>query len=250
MKVICIAQARMGSTRLPGKVLQRIDNVSLLATQATRIARAQLVDKYIIATTDQITDAPLIAHLHELDIPYSRGSEHDVLGRYYQTALEHGCKEQDLVVRITSDCPFICPELVDCAIRAHQQHASADYTYLDLRHLPRGLDVEVFSFAALTLAHQEAEHMHEREHVTPFFYNQPKRFTLNGVRRTTPAWQHYRLCVDEHDDFAMIAKLKATIEASGRDWQSISGEQICELLDQHPDLSKINQQVMQKCMHS
>ena len=250
MKVICIAQARMGSTRLPGKVIQRINGVSLLALQATRIARANLVDDYVIATTDQITDAPLIEHLHELAIPYSRGSEHDVLGRYYQTAQEHGNSDEDVIVRITSDCPFICPELVDMVIQAHQRDANADYTYLDLRHLPRGLDVEVFSSALLKQAYEEAEQMHEREHVTPFFYSQPERFVLNGVRVTTPAWQRYRLCVDEQDDFALIAELKDTIEAAGLCWRTISGIQICELLDQHPHLSKINQQVMQKCMHS
>ena len=165
MRVVAIIQARMGSTRLPKKVLMPIGNVTMLARVVRRVQQATLVDQAVVATTTQSADDLIVAECERLEIPFFRGSEDDVLDRYYQTALNF---KADVVVRITSDCPLIEPEIIDEVIESFL-HEKVDYANnFQVRTFPHGLDTEVMAFAALEKAWYEATELYERVHVTPF----------------------------------------------------------------------------------
>src|SRR5277367_2863697 len=149
MNVVAIVQARMGSTRLPGKVLIDLGGETVLARVIARLRRAELVKEIVVATTDSAADDAIVGECRRLDVPTFRGSESDVLDRYYWAA--RGCPAS-VVVRITSDCPLIDPQLVDETIRVFQQQ-QADYASNTFsRTYPRGLDAEAFTTAALEQA--------------------------------------------------------------------------------------------------
>lgn len=152
MKTVAIVQARLGSTRFPKKVMKRIGSRSLIELLLTRLSRSSHVDKLIVATTDQSVDDELAEHVHSLHFDVYRGSETDVLDRFFQAAKK---EKPDTVVRITGDCPVIDPAIVDAVIKTHANNA-ADYTSnISPPTFPDGLDTEVFTFAALQRAHRE-----------------------------------------------------------------------------------------------
>src|SRR5215813_10564723 len=173
LKISAIIQARMGSTRLPGKVLMDIGGRTALARVVARVSRASLVSDVIVATSDLPNDERIVEECNRLGVSCFRGSESDVLDRYYRAAQEF---EADVVVRITSDCPVIDPQLVDDAIRVFQLH-EADYASNVIpRTYPRGLDTEVFATQAMAWAWLEAREPYQREHVTPYLYEHPEIF--------------------------------------------------------------------------
>src|SRR5262245_66416880 len=141
MKVVAIVQARMGSTRLPGKVMKPVGGVPMIELLLSRLGRAQEVDEIVLATSEDPRDEPLARHVASLGIRGFRGSENDVLDRYYRAAME---ADADAVVRITGDCPLVDPKLVDEIVRAFKA-AAVDYTSNTMPPtFPNGLDVEVF----------------------------------------------------------------------------------------------------------
>jgi glutamate-1-semialdehyde 2,1-aminomutase len=199
MKTVAVVQARLGSTRLPGKVLRHATGRPLILLMLERLARARRLDEIVIATTDSHVDDRLAAELAANGVKVFRGSEQDVLDRYYRAAREHGATH---VVRVTGDCPLIDPELVDAVVE--QLHASGD-DYVSNNHpptYPDGLDAEAFTFAALERAWREAKAQVEREHVTPFIKTNAsfrRRNLTNPVDLSAGRWT-----VDEHEDLEVV----------------------------------------------
>ncbi|MEA2756135.1 MAG: spore coat polysaccharide biosynthesis protein SpsF [Aliidongia sp.] len=236
--VIAISQARLNSTRLPAKVLRPILGRPLLWWHLTRLQRATRLDGIIVATTEAPGSDPIAAIAGELGIPVHRGSEHDVLARYAGAADRSGAAT---IVRVTSDCPLIDPALVDQVIAEYLAHRpKTHYTSLDVESYPRGLDTEVFSRAALDAAMRESDDRFEHEHVTPFIWRRAARFGFRQLGRDEPA--HYRFCVDETDDLALVTKI---IEALAPTRPDFGWRDCAALLDADPALAAINAHVMQ-----
>jgi glutamate-1-semialdehyde 2,1-aminomutase len=199
-RIVAIVQARMGSTRLPNKVMQPVAGVPMIELLLGRLARSQRIDQIGLATSEDPRNQPLADHVAALGYPVSRGSEDDVLDRFYQAAR---ALQAEVVVRITGDCPLIDAALVDQVIERFLQ-GDADYVSNAVpASFPDGLDTEVFSMAALTRAWQEATTAFDREHVTPYLRDSG-HFRLATV--SAPAdYSAERWTVDEPADFAVVA---------------------------------------------
>jgi spore coat polysaccharide biosynthesis protein SpsF len=238
--IIAITQARIGSTRLPGKVLKPILGKPLLWWHLTRLRRAKRLDGVIVATTEGPGSDPIAEIADGLGIPVHRGSEHDVLARFAGAAAHMAA---ETIVRVTSDCPLIDPGLVDAVIDEYLAHRPAtQYASLDVSRFPRGLDTEVFSRAALDEAREEAADPFEHEHVTPFLWRRPERFGLRQLS-TTEAIGPYRLCVDEAADLALVTRL---IERLAPDRPQFSWRDCIDLLARDPALAALNAHIQQR----
>lgn len=235
MRLGVITQARMTSTRLPGKVLMTAGGRSMLAHHVMRLQQAGL--PVYVATTTNTTDDPVVAAAVELGAQVHRGSEDDVLARFAGTAEEFGL---DTVVRVTSDCPLIDGALVADGIRIFEAAGDPDlYLSNSLeRSYPRGFDFEVFSAAALLGAHRHAHSLAEREHVTPYLYS--GRYPTRALRRTADA-SRFRVTLDTAEDFELIRRL---IEDHGA--VDLDAEQIIAVLEAHPELTALNAHIEQK----
>jgi spore coat polysaccharide biosynthesis protein SpsF len=231
----------MGSTRLPGKVLKDLEGETVLGRVVNRLRRAHQIDEVLIATTDRPADDAIIAECRKLVVPVSRGDQDDVLDRYYRAAQ---LSRADVVVRITSDCPLIDPEITGKTIAAFQQKRVDYASNVMERTYPRGLDTEVMSFDALARAWQVARKPHEREHVTPYIYEHPTDFKLLSVAGDEDYSAH-RWTVDTPEDLefaqAVYARLKGDPAFSWRD--------VLALLDREPELAALNRSVVQKALH-
>ncbi|MGQ9371561.1 cytidylyltransferase domain-containing protein [Azospirillum sp. A39] len=243
-RVVCISQARMTSTRLPGKVLMEAAGAPLLQHHLGRLRRCRAVDAVVLATTVNASDDPVAALAGRIGVPVFRGDEADVLGRFAGAAAAH---EAEVVVRVTADCPLIDPDLVDRAVGrfldGRGETPPVDYLAIDTTRFPRGLDAEVFTRAALDAAARESADPAEREHVTPFIYRRPDRFRLGEPLGPDGPASSQRWCVDEPADFALVARLLAALLPDRPDfgWQDC-----CNLLQNHPDWADINRSVGQK----
>lgn len=238
MKTVAIIQARMGSTRLPGKVLKPLLNKPMLQWVVARVSAAQLLDQVIIATTDQAQDDSLEQFCNTQAWPVYRGSEDDVLDRYYQTARQFNASE---IIRITSDCPLIEPTVIDHLIASYRSTVpSVDYASDTItRTYPRGLDAEIFSFAALEKTWQE-DQSGWREHVTPYIYNHPEQFRLLAI--TNPVdYSHHRWTVDTPEDFDLVTRIYEHFGHGAFHWR-----EVIDLLEANPEWVKINQHIAQK----
>jgi spore coat polysaccharide biosynthesis protein SpsF len=240
--VVAVIQARLGSHRLPEKVLLPLGKKSVLEHVVSRVARAWSIDKIVVAIPDSAQDKPLRQWCHEHWINFILGPEEDVLTRYAIAARQTGAKQ---IVRITSDCPCIDPRLIDNVVTAHII-AGSDYSSNVLtRTYPRGFDVEIVSAAALFRAEAEARNQYEREHVTPYFYQHPKRFRLKSVTAENfsgdPDW---RLCIDTPDDYLMLCELWEKYHDTRGDFPS--AQEIINCLSYHPEILQINAHVCQK----
>ena len=241
MKVVVIIQARMGSTRLPGKVLKDLEGETVLARVVNRLRRSQRISELLVATTDRPADDAIVAECRKCAVPVSRGAEDDVLDRYFRAAQLAQAK---VVVRVTSDCPLIDPEIVDKTIAAFLA-AGPDYASNVLeRTYPRGLDVEVMSFDALARTWHSARRPYEREHVTPYIYEHPAEFKLLSV---TGDADHsaYRWTLDTPEDMEFVRAVYAQL----RDMPAFSWRDILELTNRSPELTELNRSVMQKALH-
>lgn len=241
MKTVIIVQARMTSTRLPGKVLKQVLGKPLLEYQIERLQRVKLADEIVIATTTNQTDAPIVDLCNSLSVAHFRGSEDDVLARYYGAATAH---QADVVVRVTSDCPLIDPQVINQVIDYYLQNQSTyDYVSNSIkRTYPRGMDTEVFSFSVLQQAFSEATPPPDREHVTPFIHRQPERYRLGHVTYSEDC-SHHRWTVDTPEDFELIQKI---IEAVYPNQPCFTLEDCLRSLQQHPDWYFINSDIEQK----
>src|SRR6266404_2327957 len=182
MKTVVVVQARMGSTRFPNKVLRPVAGVPLIELLLSRLSRAKRVDQIVLATPEDVRNEPLVAHARKLGFAVYQGSEKDVLDRYYHAASVH---KPDAVVRITGDCPLVDPALVDALIGDYE-NGGADYVSNTLAPTyPDGLDVEVFSFAALERAWKEADTAFDREHVTPYIKSSGSSTVQRSAERSS-----------------------------------------------------------------
>ena len=239
MKTIIIVQARMTSTRLPGKVLLPLAGEPMLVRLLERLRRVQRAQRIVIATTTNAADDAIAALCAQQGVPCHRGSEHDVLARYADAARLHGA---DTVVRITSDCPLIDPALIDQVIAAYEEGDSDYVSNMLPPTWPYGMAVEVFSAAALAQAHAEATQAAEREHVTPFIYWHPERYRLRNVASPVDLSQH-RWTVDTPEDYALVGRLFDHLMSTHPHFTQAD---VLALLDQHPDWIALNQHIQQK----
>ncbi|MDR4433312.1 cytidylyltransferase domain-containing protein [Bacillus tequilensis] len=241
MKVTAIIQARMGSSRLPGKVLKKVLNKPLLEYQIERIKRAALIDDIVIATTTNENDKPIVELSKRLSLTYYCGSENDVLSRYYEAAK---INKAETVIRLTSDCPIIDHRVIDKAVKFYlDSNGQYDYVSNTLdRTYPRGMDIEVFSVSALEKAHAESSLEHEREHVTPFIFLNPGRFKLANITYDENQNQH-RWTVDTPEDFLLIKKIIEKLYPTNPDF---SLEDTLALLNAFPEWSLLNARIEQK----
>lgn len=239
--ILAIVQARMGSTRLPGKVLKDIVGKSMLWHLVNRLKHATLVDKIIIATTTLKEDDQLEDFARGAALPYYRGDAEDVLARYYDAATQF---KAEVIVRICSDNPLIDPQITDRIIGEHFV-SDADYTSNTIkRTYPDGLEVEVFPFEVLEKAHKAAQRGYEREHVTPYIYQRQDLFRLKSIEASGKLRRpDLRLTVDMEEDLKLIREIFRRLY---RDGQIFHTEKVIDLLDRHPELAAINAHVKQK----
>ncbi len=266
MKTIAIIQARMSSSRLPGKVLLPIAGQPMLAWVVERTRRAQTIDEVIVATTTDPGDDAVAAFCQAQGYGCSRGSEQDVLDRYYQAAKS---VHADIVVRITADCPLVDPALVDDAVNTliggRTRTPRFDFVANRLprpwgRTYPIGLDTEVFTFDILEQAWKRAIAKHQREHVTAYFYDEtPTEYlrtqvadapfssamTPDGLHIALlhhhPDYGHYRWTVDTPEDLELIRQIAARFSDDAFSWK-----EVLSLVKREPQLAQINAQVKHK----
>jgi spore coat polysaccharide biosynthesis protein SpsF len=240
--VVVIIQARMNSSRLPGKVLKDLGGRPELAWVVQRCQRAQQVQQVAVATTDDLADDPIESLCREHGWAIYRGSQFDVLDRFYQAARS---LHADVIVRVTGDCPLMDPDLIDQVLDEYFQ-TGAEFAATRLpppwkRTYPIGLDIEVCSFAGLERAWKEAVEPHEREHVMPYFYDQPGRFKTH-ILSYDPDYGQYRWTLDTPEDLillrALFARLPDPLRATWLD--------VVALVESEPELSQINANVKHK----
>ncbi len=236
----CIIQARVGSTRLPKKALLPINpSDTIISFGIKQIQHCELIDRLVIATTDLLEDDELVEYVEKLDIPLFRGNSSDVLDRYYQCAKKFSFS---IIVRMTSDCPLIDPIIVDQVISNFINNKNSfDYAsnVHPQRTFPHGTDIEVFTFEALETAWKEAKKSEEREHVTPYIYNNQKFVLFNYTSKDDLS--NFRWTVDYSEDLELIQKIVLNIKT-----RPILMNDIITLLSKNPELKKINQNLSKK----
>ena len=241
MRTLIIVQARMGSSRLPGKVLKEVCGKTLLEHLIVRLRRVKQVDNIVIATTIKEQDSQIVDLCIKLNTSFYRGPEDDVLSRYYEAALNY---EADLVVRVTSDCPLIDPCIIDSIVSFYINNQDrVDYVSNCLnRTYPKGMDVEVFSFSNLKEAYEEAKENYEREHVTPFIINRPSRYRLHNIEHSTNL-SNYRLTIDTSEDFELVEKIFEELFFENPEFEM---KDILTVLEVNSEWPSINSHVKQR----
>ena len=232
----CIIQARMGSTRLPGKVMLDVEsNKTVLYFVIKQLQSCKLVDKIIVATTTLEDDKQIANFSKQLGIDSFRGSSDNVLDRYYQCAKEYSIS---IIVRIPSDKPLIDPEIVDNVVSMFM-NSSYDYitNFLPNPTFPSGTEVEVFSINALKKAWEKAKIPSEKEHVTPYFINHKDEFKISHTKNSENL-SHLRWAVDRIEDLKLVRKIASKIKK-----RPILMKDILELFTREPELVKINKNV-------
>lgn len=240
-KTNVIIQARMGSTRLPGKVLKPVMGRPLLSYLLERLDSLKKAATTIIATTTNPQDDLIERFAKQNNRLLFRGSEEDVLDRFYQTCRKYPA---DLIVRITGDCPLMDPSIIDEALDRFQESSqSLDYLSNTLvRSFPRGMDVEVFTFTALKEAAAKATKTFDREHVTPYMYQQQNHFHLQNFTHK-PDLSNFRLTVDTSEDFLLIRKILETLYPLNK---KFTLDDMILAFEKHPDWIEINRHIKQK----
>ena len=240
MSTIAIVQARTGSSRLPGKILKELDGRTVIATVYERLCQAKGLDGIVIAMPEGKSDDALAGHVQSFCRQIYRGSENDVLARFAGAATFFPA---DNYVRITSDCPFIDPDILDAMLIKYNSK-KPDYMTNTLEpHLPRGLDVEIFTSDALRTAADEASLPYMREHVTPFLYQNGSRFKIAGYRHTDADHSHLRWTLDTAEDWTLIKRMSSLIGTNLLDARLTD---FLSLYEDYPDLLHINAGIKQK----
>jgi spore coat polysaccharide biosynthesis protein SpsF len=240
MKTVAIVQARMGSTRLPGKVLQDLAGEPMLARVVNRTCRAKTLQEVVIATTTNTVDDVIVKLCEARGWSWFRGSEEDVLDRYYRAAKKY---QADFIVRITSDCPLIDPEVIDQVVQEFlERQPEVDYASntWPRRTFPRGLDTEVMRMDVLERAWREDRNPAWREHVTPYIYRNPNRFRIHNV--VSPVdYSAMRWTVDTQEDLAFVRQIYNYFGHDRFSWR-----EVLKVLEEHPEWVEINRYVQQK----
>jgi spore coat polysaccharide biosynthesis protein SpsF len=241
MRTVAIIQARMGSTRLPGKTLQDLGGKTVLMRVVERVLRMQRINDLSVATTTNEGDDGIVEMCRENGVHAFRGSDEDVLDRYYQAACLFNA---DAIVRITADCPLIDPEVSDHVVQQFLD-LRPDYASNALRRTyPRGLDTEVISIGALERAWQSATELYQRAHVTPYIYQHPKDFILLSVTGEDDQSRH-RWTLDTPEDLQFLRMLYAKLpDARNTGWR-----EVLRIVEREPELININRHIAQKALH-
>lgn len=246
VRVVAIVQARMESSRLPGKILADIHGEPMLLRVVRRLERAQTVDQVVVATTTSPADDPVEALCRAEGLAWFRGDPVDVLDRLHTAAKMH---KADVVVRITGDCPVIDPDVVDQTVQAFlKSDPPVDLAlnrFVDDRTFPIGLDTEVCSIAALDSAWQRADKAYEREHVMPYLYDPPGRFRVLHVRNDEDLGD-YRWTVDTPEDLAFIRAVFDHFAPNA----AFGWRDILDLVRTRPDIAALNAGVHHKPLRS
>ncbi len=239
MNILAIIQARMGSTRFPGKILKKINDKLVLDYVIERLRLSKMLNDIILATTISERDNVIEQYAIKKNVTYFRGNEEDVLSRYYYAAKKYG---GDIIVRITSDCPLIDPVIVDQVIKKHIE-LKVDYTSNSTESTyPKGLDVEVFNYPVLEEAFKNATQKYEKEHVTPYILEHPQRFKLLNIEAEGKFRRpDIRITLDTKEDFELISKIISNFKAI-----DFSTEAIIDYINEYPKLLEINKNVKQK----
>jgi spore coat polysaccharide biosynthesis protein SpsF len=241
LKVVAIVQARMGSTRLPGKVLKDLEGETMLARVVQRLRRATLIDEVLIATTDEKADDAIVTECRRCSVPVFRGDEKDVLDRYFRAAQ---LTKAEVVVRITADCPLIDPQVTDKTVGAFKEQSPDYASNCIVRTYPRGLDTEVMTVRALERAWRTANKPHERAHVTPYIYEHPDEFKLLSVTGAED-YSGHRWTVDTPEDLEFVRAIYARF----KDQPEFGGPDVLDLVASEPALAELNQSILQKALH-
>jgi len=231
MKTIAIAQARIGSTRLPAKVMLSINGMTMLEIFVRRLQKTKLLDDIIIATSTHPQDDIIIEECKRIRVKYFRGSEENVLSRYYHCAIEYGA---EVIVRVTSDCPLIEPELLDEGIKAHLEK-NVDFTSNAItKTFPHGFDYQIISFSALERAYKNATAPDELEHVCPYIIKRLPEFKHQSIENTkTDNASYIRITLDYLEDYITINNI---FRAFDYDIYKPNLLNIFELYQQKPEL--------------
>lgn len=234
--ILGVIQARTGSSRLPGKIFMEFSGKSDLFHVYDRVSRSKKINKLVIATSDKSSDDKVLEFCVKEEINCYRGSEEDVLDRFYQCCKKFSLVKNDIVVRITADCPLIDPIIIDEVIGFFEENK---YDYLSNGiepTFPDGLDVEVFTFAALKKSWEEAKLLSEREHVTPYIRSNESLFKIGNYRNKTDL-SHYRWSLDEIEDYQLINAIYEKLYTPDKMFIT---QDVLSLLKDNPQLCAIN----------
>jgi spore coat polysaccharide biosynthesis protein SpsF len=242
-KVVCIIQARTGSTRLPNKVLKPLLGKPLLLRVVDRVLEAKTVNHIVVATTTNSNDVSIVSLIENYHprVSVTRGSEEDVLDRYYQAAQS---LKADLIVRVTSDNPMIDPELIDMTVKEFFQDPHLEYASNNIGEhtYPRGLDTEVITYPILEQLWETTTESIDREHVTIHIKRFPKNFRWKTIENNTDYSMH-RWTVDEEDDFKLVSLMYERLFPKNPHFRM---HDVLQLFDDDPELINVNQHIEQQ----
>lgn len=245
-KLTAIIQARLGSSRLPGKVMVKINGKPLLYYVINQTSHSKYIKNIIVATTRLSQDKKIVSFCKSNNIKYFRGSNTDLLDRYYNCAKKFNCNP---IIRITSDCPLIDPIVIDTIIKKFLEN-SYDYVSNNIEkkqnewvnstcNFPQGMTVEISSFEALEKVWKKSKKSSEREHVFPYIQSHPKFFKISNVKHK-PDYSHVRCTVDRKEDLTFIKELFKNFPKNLR---FIKMKDIIKIIKSDPDLIKINSSI-------
>ncbi len=238
--IVVIIQARMGSSRLPGKVLMKAGGKPLLGHLIDRVKVATLIDKIVVSTTTEGLDDEIVEYCKYRNIDYYRGSETNVLSRYYNTSLK---SKADFIIRICADSPLIDPTLIDEMLEEYFSFVETPDYYSNTinQSYPVGMNIEIFSHFALEQAHIFSKKNFELEHVTPYIYTHQEKFNI-CEKHMHPNLSHLRLTVDEEEDYKAV---KLILEDLCQDLNTYTLNDLVGFLEDNPDIVKINSHIKQ-----
>ena len=237
--LVAIIQARLGSTRLPQKVLKKIKEKTLLELYINRLEPSKKIDKIVIATTRLPTDNAIVELAEEIGVDYFRGSENDLLDRYYKCASQY---QADTILRVTPDDPFVDHQVIDQAITLFKENDVDFVTNHFEPTYPEGLDVEVYSFVALETSWKNAKLLSEREHVFPFIQNNQNDFKIINFKQAVD-FSHLRWTIDYECDFEMTKQIYNHLYEKAPVFLQ---QDIITLLKKYPEIANMNAHINRK----
>ncbi|MBI5093028.1 MAG: glycosyltransferase family protein [Candidatus Hydrogenedentes bacterium] len=240
-RTVAIVQARMGSTRLPGKCLADIAGKPMLQHVLERLGLSKRIDDVVVATTRNSADTPILDLVRQVGLRACAGSENDVLARYLEAAR---FAKAEIIVRVTADCPLIDPALADDVIDAYSREHGDYASNVIERTFPRGVETEVFSLETLRRINALSNQPFEREHVTPYFYLHPEDFKLVSITAAGALRRpDLRLCVDTEDDLRLVRQIYTRLSGQGNTFSMLD---TIHAIEREPWLAEINAHIEQK----
>ena len=243
MRINAIIQARCGYTRLPGKIFKDINGKPLLWHVVNRLTYVDLIDNIVVATTTNEKDNLTEEWCKKNEIKCYRGSEEDVLNRFYGAATEFPC---DIIVRVTADDPFKEPKIINKIIKKLIDEKLDLSTNVFPPSYPEGLDCEVFTFDVLQTMEKTTNNSYDREHVTPYIYNNPDKFKIGNISSTRQL-SSYRWTIDSAEDYEMVNAIYN--KRKNEKDKLLLMEEILEILEENPEIIDINSNVKRSAMY-